>query len=351
MISARLKFFDIRKCGFYLPRSTAPDFGGINDTLQNLDDWARDDKEIINTTTYQANPESDVMNTYFCDWFKSASSEDSILVLWNELPNDNGVIYGIRPMDRPGSTSMLATDFGSVPAIPGAPSYFWFIPERKVFATIKFDHSMQGKHNLSRYINGFMTNKSRYRVLNDNAEVIGYSKNDQPSKDSQKIKPKFEAIGKKRHELEDELLANIDKITRIIKIETLSYHLEDDRDLIERFFSGLLDNTPKLTQERAISHSLQFKPTKEQIIQIVKNHAELDSNTLIQNIGFQYNNGERIMLSGASVNLTLELNVTREEDRIISSKILLKAIQSHKSTLLKMLDSADGATNFGEDHD
>jgi len=78
----------------------------------------------VNTTTYQANTDYDIFNTYFCSWKKNPTNKDSVLILWNEVPNDNGKIYGMKPSEKPGTTTMLYTDFGSTEAIPGLPSYF-----------------------------------------------------------------------------------------------------------------------------------------------------------------------------------------------------------------------------------
>ena len=81
----------------------------------------------------------------------------------------------MAPMEQPGNTAMLTTGFGDTPAIPGFPSYFWFVPEKNVFATIRFAHSVQGKSNLDHYLNGFLAIKSHYIVLNHEDEVHGYS--------------------------------------------------------------------------------------------------------------------------------------------------------------------------------
>ena len=216
MLEAKIKFFDIKKCGFYLRGGSQSEFSGLNDALHKLRDWASDGREFVNTTTYEADPDNDVRNTYFCNWHRNDVNGDSVLILWNEVPNDNGVIYGMNPMDRPGNTAMLTTGFGDTPAIPGFPSYYWFVPERSVFATVRFHHSVQGKSNLDNYLNGFLANKSPYRVTNEEGTVIGYSENGQQSDNSARIHSKFYALGRKQEELEAELLTNLHKIRRII---------------------------------------------------------------------------------------------------------------------------------------
>ncbi|NKN31913.1 hypothetical protein [Marichromatium bheemlicum] len=311
----------------------------MNDILHKLNLWSRDGREFVNTTTYEADPDNDLKNTYFCNWHKNELNGDSILILWNESSNDNGVIYGMNPTDRPGNTDMLTTGFGNTPAIPGFPSYFWFIPEKDVFASIRFSHSIQGKKNLDCFLNGFLANKSPFRVLDGDGTVIGYSANGQPTDQSSRIHSKFHALGRKQEELEAELFQNLNKITRIIKIETLQYTIEDDRKLLERVFSGLLTNNPTFNQARTITHELQFKPTEQQLRQIIRNYAEQNTASTIRNAGFIYNNGKRIMLKGASVAFSAEINTNREDNEIITPQSLLTAITSQRQDLLRPLDS------------
>lgn len=339
MLEAKIKFFDIKKCGFYLRGNDQIQFSGMSDILQKLNQWARDGREFVNTTTYEADPDNDLRNTYFCNWHKNEINGDSILILWNEVPNDNGVIYGMSPMERPGSTDMLTTGFGSTPAIPGFPSYFWFVPEKNVFATVRFNHSVQGKKNLDCFLNGFLANKSPYRVIDGDGAVIGYSTNGQPTDQSARIYSKFHSLGRKQEELEAELLTNLHRIRRIIKRETLQYTVEDDRKTLERVFSGLLGNTPTFNQARTITHELQFEPTEQQLRQIIINYAELNEADAIRNVGFIYNNGKRVMLNGTSVAFSAEINTSREDNQIVTPQSLLAAITSQRQDLLRPLDS------------
>lgn len=242
-------------------------------------------------------------------------------------------------MERPGSTDMLTTGFGSTPAIPGFPSYFWFVPEKNVFATIRFNHSVQGKKNLDCFLNGFLANKSPYRVINGDDAVIGYSTNGQPTGQSARIYSKFHSLGRKQEELEVELLTNLHRIRRIIKRETLQYTVEDDRKTLERVFSGLLGNTPTFNQARTITHELQFEPTEQQLRQIIINYAELNEADAIRNVGFIYNNGKRVMLNGTSVAFSAEINASREDNQIVTPQALLAAITSQRQDLLRPLDS------------
>lgn len=252
-MEAKFTFYNIEKCGYYTFGAVLPVLGGIGDTFEKLAQWASDGRQLENTTTYQHDADNDIMRTFYVDSIKCQTTGDILLTLWNEVENDNGKIYGMSPSQMPGDTQILETGF-SGRAIPGFPSYFWISPEHSVFASIKFDHSVHGKQSLDRYINGFLSNKSVYRVFDEDNYVIGFSENGQAAEGCEKIHPRFSSKIKKNNMLEAELLANISKIRKLVKKESLLYGTEDDRVLIERVFSNLLDNAPVFVQSKDIMH-------------------------------------------------------------------------------------------------
>jgi hypothetical protein len=349
MLEAKIRFFDIKRCGFYMRGDSTAKFGGLSNMLEQLSAWATDGRAFANTTCYQADADNDLYNTYFCSWSQNKTTKDSLLVLWNQTPNDDGVIYAMNPTLPPGGTSMLTTDFGGKPAIPGAPSYIWFVPSKNVFATIRFSHSVQGKGNLDHYLNGFLLNKTPYRVKDKDEKVIGYSKTGVATKDSARISPKFEAHGRKQEELETELLANIANIRKIVKRETLLYSVPDDRKVVERVFSKLLGTVPVLNKPRTISHELQFTPSVTELKSIIKNFGELGQDTFIKNAGFVYKDGKKVMLTGCSVAFPHQININRGDDQLLSSVDLLAQITLQRESLLQALDASAFQVEEAED--
>ncbi len=326
MLTAKVKFFDINKCGYYKYGSKKPDLSGITDTLLKLKVWASDGREFINTLTYKAAKDEDIRNTYFCGLASERQFGDHLLTLWAEVPNDNGVIYGMPPLAKPGTVDMLTTGFDVDKAIPGFPCYFWFLPQENAFASIKFEHSLMGKGNLDNYLNGFLANKSPYRVFDEDDTVVGFSPDGKENDDSAKLNPKFYAVGMKYDEIQAELITNINRITKILKREKITYLAPDDRKLIERVFSSLLKNTPASTQERTILHEMDFKPTEAELKGIIKSYNKLESSSPIRNVGFKYSDGKAVWLSGANVTFDIELNVRRKDNHIINPERLLSAI-------------------------
>lgn len=65
MIDAYIKFFDVKKCGYYLRGAVDPLFGGINQSLIQIDSWATDGRDFVNTTTYETQPDNDLLIPIF----------------------------------------------------------------------------------------------------------------------------------------------------------------------------------------------------------------------------------------------------------------------------------------------
>ncbi|ENO1849205.1 TPA: hypothetical protein RQL23_003242 [Vibrio vulnificus] len=350
MLDVYVKFYQVHKCGYYQRGVNTAVLSSVEDTLIKLKQWATDGKEFVNTTTYQAMAQRDLYNTYFNDSAHSDVSGDHVLVLWNEVPNDNGVIYGKKPLEHPGSTDMLTTGFDDENVIPGLPSYFWFIPEYNAFASLKFQHSYAGKKNLDYYLNGFLRNKAPYRVRSpeDPQKIIGFSVDANYHEDSPKLYPNFEAVGMKNEDVVNSLLQNLGRITKMIKREELSYLNPDNREWHERlfggFFFGLTEETPEFgPQNRIITHELQFRPSEVQLREIVRNFNNSNDISL-RNVGFQYNDGTRVMLSGTSISNETRLRVTRSDNESISARNLLDAIIADRATLLAPLSQVSSNT-------
>ncbi|MFO7127347.1 hypothetical protein P3E14_32305, partial [Pseudomonas aeruginosa] len=51
--------------------------------------------------------------------------------------------------------------------IPGFATYFWFLPERNVFASIKFQHLITGQKPMQEYMESYLTLYSSHAVLTE----------------------------------------------------------------------------------------------------------------------------------------------------------------------------------------
>ena len=340
--NARLRFFDIEKCGFYDRNDPSTSlFSGVPDTLQRLGVWASEQNTLEETVTFESDPDREIRRSFYVGIDHNRDSGDILLALWNEVPNDEGVVFGMSGSQQPGDTTMLETGFVDPNAIPGMISYFWFIPEFDKFASVKFSHSDHGKTQLDNYIQSYLVNFSDYRVTrpsNPHA-AYGYSATAQATDGCEDIHPKFFARTTKNDSVRQQLVGNVSRIRSIIKEQEYSYSVPDDRDMLERFFDNLLNNPPlEVNGSKEVISKLNYRPSIAQIDEMISNYELRDAN--LKRVGFKLS-GEStpIYLDGINVIIDFEFEIERQRGNAIPVATLANAIYANRPSLLRSMRS------------
>jgi hypothetical protein len=336
MLKAKITFFDIEKCGFYEKRNKIPIGGNITDTLDKLNSWVINSSNslVANTKTHEEDKDSSIKNTYFCKWIKNNNQTDSLLVLWNEMQNENGSIYRIKTTTSLGNFSFTkATEQNDT--IPGLPSYFWFMPDTNQFAAIVFKHSIQGKGPLEKYLKGFLQNKHPSRVNDGEENIIGYNFGNDPSI----YFPKFSAKICKNKSAEQAIRNNVNEIRHLIKKETFLYSTNESNNLITRIFKNWI-NIPAVSDDqdkRKLIHQINFKPTLEELNNIINNFNGTQDSANLNKIGFKLKNGQCIMLENIADSFDYDFDLKISKSNFIEPTELFNTIIENKQYILNKL--------------
>lgn len=338
MLTAKIKLYDVSKCGYFCKNSSQMEFGGIKQTLDKIGEWASEKEYMAHTATYEVNndKDGDQLNTYFCDYKKNDLTGDSVLTLWNETPHNKGIVYGINANQSLGDLSLVSTDLGNI--IPGVPSYFLFIPDHEVYAAVIINRSLYGKKNLRSYIYGYLSNKaSEYMVKGSEGEIIGYS--NKGVVESPLLYPRFNTSLRKNKSLRDELITKCDQIRKIIKIEKFNYMLPDDRSRAQKVLDFVLNKeSDSHTDDLKIEFIMDYQPTKQELITLIDDYYSDDRDHAVKNVGFVLQgNQNRIMLSGTHPTFDLELNIDANDGELVPAKKILEAISSNRNKLIQEL--------------
>jgi uncharacterized protein (DUF2126 family) len=81
-------------------------------------------------------------------------------------------------------------------------------------------------------------------------------------------------------------------------------------------------------------HEIQYQPSEAELRQIIESFSTLGERSAIQNAGFVYEDGQRIMLRGAQATIKTNLDVRRSDNQIITPNELLIALNLHRQNLL-----------------
>lgn len=338
---AKINFYQVYRCGYYRRGATHSEFSDLFSTLTELRQWAFDGvKPLIETCTYQIDNGDSLLHTYCFDMDVSESN-DTVLVTWNETETLDGAMASVKGSDPAGNAQVNTTN---IPRghIPGYPTYFWFIPDQNVLATLRFGQRLNGHSGLKLLLSEFLAKCSHHVVYgqsgsDDHVEILGYRKNNQS--DPVSVTPYFWSSPKKIPGAIDYLRANVSKIRKTIRKSVLQSNVLDDRGRWERLLNDLgVVHTPELQSSLKVKAEFPFSPTLEQLNEIISNWEEDDSESKWSDVGFELRGESDIKwLSHSLVRSTVNFDVVRDEHGVISAGSLLEAITEKRDQLLSLL--------------
>lgn len=342
---AKVTFFTIKSCGYYTrgPKSKIQ-FGDIASTLADLHSWSAG-KGIGQTKTFEPSPEHDSLPVYLYDI--RSHKRDWLLTIWNQTPATDNKVASVMANGRVGSASVKMNGVAAG-SIPGFATYFWFVPELGVFANLRFQHNTVGHAPMRSYMRGFLERSSQHVAYNQapqtagaDLEVLGYRKsrsdpiqnNVQPRFNSQPFKKPGEMLF---------LSSNFREISKIKRRITLELSNQEDLELWQKFWRKLKGSpTGSRNHPIAIEYDIKSSVSSEELKEIFEAFTKeniSDDTPTWDDYGFQLK-GETAprWLSSAYARDNLELNVTRENDEIVTADSLLIELDRNRNRILSVL--------------
>jgi len=173
-IEAQITLYSINKCGLY-PRgdkTDTPIFGNLESFLDDLICWTTlDDKPLKETCTFSPINEKEVKRT-FCYDVKKSNANNFLLITWNETASINSTFPTISGSSKVGDADINFTSLNP-DDIPGYPSYFYIMPKERRMAAISFEHSLNAKSNLEKYLKEFFSKLSHYVISEHQINLEG----------------------------------------------------------------------------------------------------------------------------------------------------------------------------------
>ncbi|EPO6703957.1 hypothetical protein ACUDWF_003147, partial [Pseudomonas aeruginosa] len=131
---AKITFYRIDQAGFYQRGQDDPTFGSAAEMLAELHRWSQG-KQLAETKTYEPAQDSDLLPVYLMGIEPAADSH--LVTMWNQTPSVEGNFAAAMGNSQVGNTEVVLKEIPEG-GIPGFATYFWFLPELGVFASIKF---------------------------------------------------------------------------------------------------------------------------------------------------------------------------------------------------------------------
>lgn len=331
---ANITFYKIYRCGYFYRGEDQPLFGSIEETLEDLQKWSLG-KKLIETKVTEIDEADYIGNTYLVD---IQSSKDSwVVTTWNETASNEGRVASVQAESNVGDATVHMNDIveGS---IPGYATYFWIVPSRNIFASIRFKHPYTAQKPFSAYVSKFMECYTRHVVVGEPTDdsdypIIGYaaSEND----DVCHCRPKFNTGLLQNSGQKKFMLDNVGNITKIIRKEVLNLTQKEPLKFWQKMIRQIqLVSQPDAPVLPKITYEIPVRPTKEDIENMFQVWADgAESNW--DDFGVKVKGASKIhWVSHSLAREEFELDVEWENEEVVNAASLLLAVSSQKGKIL-----------------
>ncbi|WP_163122383.1 hypothetical protein [Acinetobacter portensis] len=341
---AKITLYEINKCGLYkFKKDEKPILGDLTDFLEQLEIWAKQpDMFLANTCTYAPIGTDDSYKTYCYDII--SNSYLTLLTLWIEVPKTKGnKILSVSSKATVGNVTVNTANIKKGD-IPGYAAYFLFFKDKNIMATINFDHSMNGRQNLEKYLTEFISKISSYaesEVQKDNdgnsLEIIKYRKSEDD--EAEFLTAYFETRLVRNKTNIDFLKENFDLIRKIHKHNEIPFFKHENKAYWQKFPTFSSSKTEELTAKYSLE--MKYRPcSSEEIETIITDWENSHKATKWEDLGFTVQGkSSPIWLSGTIARNDFEINISRSKDEIVNPNILLTELNNIKNQILNLQTS------------
>lgn len=339
MEKVKVSLYKVASCGYYLRgNNDRPRFGGVNDILRDLQRWGVN-KRLAHTKTFDPLDGGNHLPVYLVD--ATLHGDAWLLTLWNESHNTDGTVASINGQAAVGNADVSETEV-EAGHIPGHATYFWFLPEQGLMASVRFQHPTTGVSSLNKYMRCFVQRFTSYVVLSEPGDdgqrtIIGYrpDRNSAPTHLSARFKTEvFVKPGPLDH-----ILANAASVRKLERKTKLDLAIQPERSMFQKLLEGIhLVNHQTVLQEANIKYQVEVDGLQQEEVQeIVSQWREEDADD--SDYGFVFRGDPATHWLGKEyVRETLELDVERDNTELVSPESLLRELARHQAYLLKLMN-------------
>ncbi|WP_444984879.1 hypothetical protein [Halomonas mongoliensis] len=339
---ARITFFNIDQFGLYKHGDTTPVVGDVADALDDLMSWSGG-KDLAQTVTYQVSSSSQLMPSYLFDIRKKGGTY--LITIWNEVPSTQGSVASVDPNSSVGSVSVTMNPLKRG-TIPGFATYFWFVPSLSVFASVQFQHSLVGRKELQKYVEGYLDPISKYVTFSSKKggfKVVKYV--DGSGVEHDKLHSKFKSSVVRKPGDIQHVLSNHAKIERVIRRTTLEMKNQQQKDVMDKLV-GLVKRAKKINYTLpvnpvSISYEMPLHLNYSDLNAIIDDWNKTNNHSRAEwdDYGFQLQGemNKTYWLSSSLARDKFDLDVTRVNAEVVDGGSLLDALSNKKPTITSIL--------------
>lgn len=340
--TAHVSFFSATQCGFYGRGDNAPRFGGLHDTFAQLEEWGRD-LDLSVTKLIDLDPGADDVPIYLLG--VKAIGRNWLLGCWNEVPAHDGAVASISKNSKVGQAAKVHANPISPDTIPGYATFFYVVPARNAVACITFDGAASRRKSMAAYVRRFLNLESKYAIEEEAGDgviqIVGFT--DQGDNVPLPVGPRFNLDPFQKAGRRDFLIANSDKVTKVIRRGHVSLSKKVDLQMFQTFVQFVRGDKSKaadVTGLHTVRVELAYTPTREELTSMIT--AEEDDSELLQweRLGFEVKGEDQpIWVDRTLARGEIDLSVERSSG-VITLDSLATAVGARTAAMLQFLDDA-----------
>lgn len=336
---AKVTFYRVPQCGFYLRGEDNPSFGTLQSMLTDLQAWSRG-KQLAATKTFEVADGADFLPVYLMD---ITSDVDSfVITIWNQTPATEGKVAAAIGTSNVGDAEVVMNDV-PVGGIPGFATYFWFVPGANVFASVRFQHLVTGQKPMQLYMESFQEAFSRHVAWTDpqpgvDIEVAGYVAN--PGDVVQDLSPRFRTQLLRKPGLHDFILNNADKVRKVLRKTTLKLDRPEQLSSWQQFLGWTHMREPQIRPDQVkVQYELPAAVSRPDVEAMIGDwnaghEREWDD------YGFKMQGSAQTpyWLSHSLARKEFDLDVRRNSLEVVNSDSLLLALNQNRAELMQLIE-------------
>lgn len=336
---AKITFYRASQCGYY-PRGELDEaaFGNMQGMLADLANWCNG-KQLATTKTYEAAEGADFLPVYLMDITPGATSW--VVTMWNQTPATEGKVAAAIGTSNVGAPEVVMND---VPkdGIPGFATYFWFIPQQNVFASIRFQHLITGQKPMQLYMESFLQSFSKHVAWTDpedgaDIEIAGYIR--QPGVPPQDLNPRFRTQLFKKPGAHELLLNNAATIRKVLRKTTLELNRPEQLARWQQFLQWTTLREPQHRPDQVkVQYELPAEVSRDDVEAMIADwNAGHDRQW--DDYGFKLKGAAQHIhwLSHSLARSEFDLDVERNSLEVVNPGSLLKALTDHQAEILRLI--------------
>lgn len=335
---ATVTFYNISQCGFFKFGDKAPLYGSTEELMKEVKEWS-DDKALIETYLYE--PKNDLLPVYLFD-IKEKNS-DWLITMWNQVPSNGQSVASVMGDSQVGRADVVmnAVAEGS---IPGFATYFWIIPQKKIFATIRFQHLITAQKAMQEYMESFLEIASSHacidydeddNILNHNGFIADQDTEDEEP--NQRIHPRFRTELVRRPGKHDLIRNNAHQVSRVERNTMLKLNNAEELDWWQRLMRFTSIHIPNDKPDRMrLRYRLTTSVTEDDVNSIIEAWED-NQDKQWDDYGFVFRGSSEIhWLSKSLARDEIEIEIKRSNDEVVDADSLIDALSAMKADLIKL---------------